>query len=220
MRLRLHDRPADANQIYPYDGSRKQNAAPRDGRSRSRDCGLGNRPHPGRTRRAGDRVRAESAPVWKNRGRPAAMARQAAQGRVRGNQPAPRPSEHRIRAADADGPRARFRTIAHRMGTQRNRVDPWRVEGSSVSGRRRRPIHRSRPRLSEQAHLLVQSLPGKNLRRPALRSDSRRDRRGRRTRVHRRGQSAANRDDAGCAQGSRRREPTCSRSSARESSRC
>ena len=163
MRLRLHDRPADANQIYPYDRSRKQNVAPRDGCSRCRDRGLRNRPHPGRARRAGDRVRAESAPLRKNRRRAAAMARQAAQGRVRGNQPAPRPSEYRIRAADADGPRARFRPAADRMGTQRNRVDAWCVEGSRVPGRRRRPVHRSRPGLSEQAHLLVQSLPRKKL---------------------------------------------------------
>ena len=113
-----------------------------------------------------------------------------------------------------------FEDLRTGMGTQRNRAHPRRMEGSRVSGRRRRPVHRSRPGLSEQAHLLVQSLPGKKLRRPALRSDSRRDRRRRRPRVDRRGQSAANRDDAGGARRRAASPATCSRSSAKESSRC
>ena len=220
MRLRLHETPADANQIYPYDRRRKQIAAARDGGGRRRDRRFRNRAHPRRARRAGYRVRAESTSLRKNRRRAAAMARQAAPRRVRGNQQTPRPSQHRIRAADPDGPRARFRGSAHALGPQRHRAGARRMARSPAAGRRRRPVHRSRPRLSEPAHLLVQPLPRENLRRPALRADARRDRHRRRPRLDRRGQSAANRNDARPLAKRAASRTTCCGSSARASSRC
>ena len=66
-----------------------------------------------------------------------------------------------------------FEELRDPLGTQRNRADQRRVARPPVSGRRRRSVHRSRAGLSEQADLLVQSLSGKDLRRPALRADVR-----------------------------------------------
>ncbi len=59
----------------------------------------------------------------------------------------------RMRLRDAD-----FHRVARVVGLERGGAHQWRLARSSLSGRRRRPIHRSRAGLSKSAHLLVQSL--------------------------------------------------------------
>ena len=98
-----------------------------------------------------------------------------------------------------------FDELRTAMGTQRHRADAWRVADRAfpVEG----ADHFIDSGLVYQNKLIYwfNHYLEKNLQRPALRSDSRRDRRRRRTRVDRRGQSAANRDDARGAEGARHR---------------
>ena len=102
------------------------------------------------------------------------------------------PSQYRVCAADAPWPRSQVRRPGAPLGTQRRCPGQRRLARSALSGRRRRPVHRSRADLSEPADLLVQSLSGKELPGSALRTDARRRRGGRRAGVDRRREGVSN----------------------------